>query len=320
MGRASMSEPNRGCAQYVFEEDIDDTYKIRTPLTKMLFKGKSDFQTVEVIETAAFKRTLVMDGKTQSTEVDEKVYHESLVHPAMLAHGNPKTVFIGGGGEFATAREVLRHKSVEKCIMVDIDQLACEMCLKHLPEWSDGCHEDPRFEVYYEDAKAYMDNYEGKFDVIIMDICDPIEAGPGIALYYKEFYKNCAANKLNPGGVLVTQSGCCSILNSTECFTTINNTLKASFANVFPYSAPIPSFGCDWGFNLAFDTCANPDVAAREPADVDAAIAAAIGDEKGMEFLDGVSYRGQMNLPKQIRTALANEDRVMCEATPVFMF
>ena len=69
---------------------------------------------VQVIETAAFGRTLVMDDKTQSTEVDEKVYHESLVHPAMLAHGAPKTVFIGGGGEFATAREVLRHKSVEK--------------------------------------------------------------------------------------------------------------------------------------------------------------------------------------------------------------
>ena len=68
----------------------------------------------QVIETAAFGRTLVMDDKTQSTEVDEKVYHESLVHPAMLAHGAPKTVFIGGGGEFATAREVLRHKSVEK--------------------------------------------------------------------------------------------------------------------------------------------------------------------------------------------------------------
>jgi len=303
-----------------FEEDIDDTYKIKTPLKQILFTGQSPFQSVQIIETEAFKRTLVMDGKSQSTEVDEKVYHESLVHPAMLAHGSPKTVFIGGGGEFATAREVLRHKSVEKCIMVDIDQVACEMCLQHLPEWADGCFEDPRLEVHYEDAKAYMENYQGKFDVIIMDICDPIEAGPGIALYFQEFYKMCGAEKLSDGGVLVTQSGCCSILNSHECFSTIHNTLKSSFGNVFPYSAPIPSFGCDWGFNLAFDTCAHPDVACREPADIDTAIASMISDDKGMAFLDGVSYRGQMNLPKQIRDVLAKEDRVMTAATPVFMF
>jgi len=306
-------------AGFYFEEDIDDTYAIKTELKQMLFKGQSDFQSVQVIETAAFGRTLVMDDKTQSTEVDEKVYHESLVHPAMLAHGSPKSVFIGGGGEFATAREVLRHTSVEKCIMVDIDQLACEMCLKHLPEWSDGAHEDPRFEVHYEDAKAWIENYEGKFDVIIMDICDPIEAGPGIALYFQEFYRYCVENKLNPGGVLVTQSGCCSILNAHDCFSTINKTLESVFAKVYPYSAPIPSFGCDWGFNLAFNTCAHENVTERDPAEIDAQLAAAIGDDKGMAFLDGISYRGQMHLPKQVRDFLAKEDRCMTVATPVFM-
>ena len=145
------------------------------------------------------------------------------------------------------------------------------------------------------------------------------QAGPGIALYFQEFYKYCIANKLNEGGVLVTQSGCCSILNSHECFSTIHNTLKGCFKQVYPYSAPIPSFGCDWGFNLAFNDAANPNVASREPEDVDAALAAAIGDEKGMAYLDGISYRGQMSLPKQVREQLKKEDRVMTEATPVFM-
>jgi len=315
----ATEEGPRKTAGFFFEEDIDDTYQIKSELKQIFFSGKSPFQSVQVIETAAFGRTLVMDDKTQSCEADEKVYHESLVHPAMLAHGSPKTVFIGGGGEFATAREVLRHSSVEKCIMVDIDQVACEMCLKHLPEWADGCDKDPRFEVHYDDAKGWIERYDGKFDVIIMDICDPIEAGPGIALYFQEFYQNCVAEKLNPGGVLVTQSGCCSILNSQECFSTIHTTLKSAFTNVYPYSAPIPSFGCDWGFNLAFNECANPDVAQREPADVDKAIAAAIKDDKGMQFLDGISYRGQMHLPKQVRDVLAKETRVMTKDTPVFM-
>lgn len=57
----------------------------------------------------------------QSAENDEFIFHESLIHPALLSHPNPKSVFVGGGGEGATSREILRHKSVEKLVMVDID-------------------------------------------------------------------------------------------------------------------------------------------------------------------------------------------------------
>lgn len=51
------------------------------------------------------------------------MYHELLVHLALLLHPNPRTVFIAGGGEGATAREALKHRSVEKVVMVDIDQV-----------------------------------------------------------------------------------------------------------------------------------------------------------------------------------------------------
>jgi len=36
---------------------------------------------------------------------------------------SPKTVFIMGGGEGSTAREILRHKAVEKVSMCDIDEV-----------------------------------------------------------------------------------------------------------------------------------------------------------------------------------------------------
>ena len=91
-----------------------------------------------------------------------------------------------------------------------------------------------------------------KYDAIIMDIADPIEAGPGIALYTQEFYAFVAKNRLNPGGVLVTQSGPGSHFNvKSECFTTIHSTLRSTFQHVYPYSVDIPSFGSNWGFNLA---------------------------------------------------------------------
>jgi len=316
-----MSTGPQQTAAFLFEEAIDETWSLRTELKQIYFTGQSEWQKVQVIETAAFGRTLVMDDKTQSAELDEKVYHESLVHPAMLLQGNPKSVFIGGGGEFATAREVLRHKSVEKCVMVDIDKLACDICREHLPEWNDGAYEDPRFEVYYEDAKAWIENCGQKFDVIIMDICDPIEAGPGIALYFSEFYTYCKENVLNPGGVLVTQSGCCGINNYKECYTTINSTLNSSFAHVAPYSAPVASFGCPWGFNLAFDH------EEASPTDwtverVDTAIEGAIVnlDTKPLQFLDGLAWRGVFGLPKQVRLGLEQETRVMTKETPVFMY
>lgn len=272
-----------------------------------------------------------------------------------LAHPNPKNVFIGGGGEFATAREVMRHNSVEKCVMVDIDKVACDVCREQLPEWNGGAYEDPRFEVYYEDAKAWLENSEIKFDVIIMDICDPIEAGPGICLYELEFYQWAAANKLNPGGTLVTQSGVGSVLvgetqqsdfssihscslqnppqNTTECFTVIYQTLQKAFDNVVPYTADIPSFGFNWGFNLAFNNEAAVAIKAKEagqdPAaafqettvkEIDDAIVSRIKGGADLRFMDGVSYRGVMGVPKPVRKALAEEKRVISKDNHVYSY
>lgn len=103
-------------------------------LEQISFNAQSVFQKVQVIRTTAFGKTLVLDGKTQSTQFDEFVYHECLVQPAMLAVGwslgpekarehKPKRAYIGGGGELATAREILRYDSIEEVVMVDLDKV-----------------------------------------------------------------------------------------------------------------------------------------------------------------------------------------------------
>ena len=158
---------------------------------------KSKYQKIDVIETA-YGRTLVTDGKSQSAECDEFIYHESLVQPSLLLRGIlddscetpflPKTVFIGGGGELATAREVLRHSSVERCVMVDLDEEVINVSKKYLPSWGGNTCQDPRFELIIGDANEYIHNTNEVFDLIIMDISDPIEAGPGIALYTLDFF------------------------------------------------------------------------------------------------------------------------------------
>jgi spermidine synthase len=132
-------------------------------------------------------RIVFLDGILQSRLSGDAAYHESLVHPGMFAHPNPKRVAIIGGGEGATLREVLKHKTVEKVVMVEIDKQMVDLSKKHLPFWSDcssfvgsavNCFDDPRVDAYYEDAfKWFIDRFSGEglveeelFDVIIMDV------------------------------------------------------------------------------------------------------------------------------------------------------
>jgi len=308
-----------------WEEPVCANLNLKAKMVGEPIEFKSKFQQVKILETVPFGRQLILDGYSQSSFRDEFVYHESLVHPAMWLHPNPKTVFIGGGGEMATAREVLKHKSVKKLIMVDIDGEVVDLCRKELKEWDIAwVDEDPRFELVVDDAKKYIEEYKGdKFDVVIMDIADPIAAGPGIALYYTDFYKDLKT-KLNPGFVFVTQSGPCGLITHKECFTTIHSTLRASFNQVLPYNAFMACFADTWGFNMAWDNHPslpkNPDaVRTMEPAAIDAKIRDRTKDGQRLRFYDGMGFRGQMNVVRYIREACAAEDRIMSAATPVFM-
>eukprot|EP00938_MAST-03A_sp_MAST-3A-sp1_P003471 g3471.t1 len=313
-----------------FVEDLTPDFQLRMSLKRIMYDGRSKFQRLQVVETGEFGKTLLMDGCTQSSQNDEHIYHETLVHPSMLMHENPKKVFIGGGGEFATAREVLRHKSVERCVMIDLDKDACDICRKELPEWNNGAYEDPRLHVEYVDAKKWLENTEEKFDVIIMDICDPIEAGPGYLLYTKEFY-TFLRSRLNKGGVIVTQSGPGAHFNvKKECFTVIHSTLRSVFGSVAPYTVDIPSFGCDWGFNMVLDTCTQDatkqgtmdsvlaDLMDIPMSKIDALIEKRINGK--LKFLDGISWRGLFGTAKEIRTQCKEETRVMTKDEPVFMY
>ena len=305
-----------------FKEDVTRDMRTELRMEDIMFKTVSDFQKVQVVRTSTFGKTLVLDGKTQSAERDEFVYHESLVHPAMLLHPHPKRVYIGGGGELATAREVLRHTTVEKCVMVDIDKVVVDVSIDMLPEWGDNCMKDDRLEVHYTDANAFLRAYEGpKFDVIIMDIADPIEAGPGYVLYTKEFYE-FATTRLTEGGILVTQSGPGAVHTKGEAFTVINNTLRTAFKHVAPYTVDIPSFGCQWAFNLAFNESSKCktalDVVSRDVGEVDREIEQRLKGE--LRFLDGIAHHGIFGTPLWLRKAAREETRVMKVDEPIFMY
>lgn len=280
----------------------------------VLYSGKSKYQSVEVLENGCFGRCLVLDGKTQSAQSDEFIYHQSLVQPAMIAHPNPEKVFIAGGGEGATAREVLRHNTVKKVVMVDLDQEVVEICQKYLPQHHQGAFEDARLTLKFDDASAYLRDTEERFDVIVLDLSDPMGGGPAYLLYTLDFY-TMVRDRLTPGGLMVTQSGPASLINHTEVFTAINYTLNQLFPTVAPYSAHIQSFGETWGFNVA---SLGPNPADLTPDEVDACL-----KQRGigpMDFYDGITNQSIFALPAYLRAGIAAETRTITAENPLFIF
>jgi len=295
------------------EEELEPDLKWSMAISEILHTGKSEFQDVSLVNSTRFGKLLLLDGKAQSAEFDEAVYHELLVHPAMLHHPNPKTVFICGGGEGSTAREVLRHKSVEKCVMVDIDKVVCDFCRNHL-DVNKGAFADPRLELIIDDAKVQLENYPGKFDVIIGDLADPVSCGPCYHLYTASFYKDVILSKLNPGGIFVTQSAAAGVLSHTQVFTPVNRTLREVFPTVVPYAQHVPSFCDTWGWNMAFSGAETKALSSEE---METRMEERIGGET--QFLDGAAWTGVTALNKITRKALATETRVLTGDNPVFL-
>ncbi len=230
--------------------NISDT--IERDIEEIIAKGKTKFQEYLFFRSKTHGVCISLDGDIQSCESDEAMYHEALVHPAMLTHPNPKTVLIMGGGEGATAREVLRHKSVKKVVMVDIDKEFVELCKKHIPSWGEAAFSDPRLEVLYIDINEYLQNSKEKFDVVIGDLIDVDDwDSPAAFLYGENLYRKLK-NLLTPNAIVATQAGALDTQESTN-HKHIRETFLKVFQEVRSYGVIVPSFYHLWGYVIAGD-------------------------------------------------------------------
>lgn len=171
---------------------------------KILFEAETDHQHLIIFENARFGRVMALDGVIQTTESDEFVYHEMMVHVPMNTLAAPKRVLIIGGGDGGILREVLKHASVESVTQVEIDRDVVNTCVEFFPNHSKGAYNDPRLNLMINDGAAFIASNTDIYDVIITDSTDPI--GPGEVLFESTFYQGCA-NALTTDGILVTQNG-----------------------------------------------------------------------------------------------------------------
>ncbi len=279
-------------------------------ITKIYASEKTPFQQVEVIQSTHYGKCLILDGHMQSAQLDEFIYHENLVHPAMVACPEPKKVVIIGGGEGATLYEVLRHKTVEKCWMIDIDKRVVELCDEYLPEWHRGAFKDKRTVLKFEDGRKFLEKSKEKFDVIIVDIPEPVEEGPAYLLYTVEFYK-MVSEKLSENGVVALQSGC-SAEKELRCLAAIHRTLRQVFPLVYSWPANVPSFDIPWSFTMAAKTT-DPKALKRDQVDK------ILKDRKvgELKYYDGESHEGIFYTPKYIRDGFASLKEVIKDDKPL---
>jgi len=294
-------------------DKINENFLQLHRLDEVLYEGRTEYQAARIVRSRTLGICLVLDNKIQSTERDEFIYHEALVQPAMIAHPRPETVFIAGGGEGATLREALRHKTVKKAVMVEIDDQVTAISKKYLPNHSRGAFEDKRTELHHVDARRYLEKSKDKFDIIIIDLPDPIEEGPAYLLYTQEFYR-IARERLTKDGLISVQAGSASpteLLN----FTAVNNTLKSVFPVVTQYATYIPCFGGPWGFCLASRQL-NPSLLSLK--EMDKRIAAR--SLTGLRFYDGLTHQGMFSLPMYIRDALEKQTRIITDKEPLYLY
>ena len=184
-----------------FTEPHTDTAQFSIKVKKQLFSRQSKFQQIDVFDSEEFGIFLVIDGYMMTTQKDEFIYHEMIVHVPMAAKPDVKNVLVIGAGDGGTVRELCRYSSIEHIDMVEIDKAVVDASRKFLPFLSCSL-DDERVCIHYKDGIEFVKNAKNKYDLIIVDSTDPI--GPGEGLFTKQFYNNCYS-ALKEDGILVNQ-------------------------------------------------------------------------------------------------------------------
>lgn len=215
-----------------------------------LHSEASPFQQIDFYKGEEFGTFFTLDGLMMVNEKDEFVYHDMITHPAFATNPNIKKVLIIGGGDGGTAREVLRYKSVEKVVMVEIDELVFRLSQKYLPITSAGVEEDSRMEMIFDDGLAYVQNApDASFDLILVDSTDPISVGEG--LFTTAFYQECH-RVLSTEGILINQHESPYFAEYAENMRKAHTKIKKIFdiAKVYQFHMPTYPSG-HWLFGFA---------------------------------------------------------------------
>jgi spermidine synthase len=263
--------------------------------SKLLHKCKSPYQEMEVYDTPFLGRLLRIDECFMVSEKDEFFYHEALVHVAAMSHPAPKRALVIGGGDGGSSEEALKHPTLQRLTLVELDQVVIDVSKQFLQEVHRGVFDDPRLELRVADGLKYIAETTEKFDLIVLDLTDPF--GPSQLLYSQTFYNQCRL-ALAPGGALTLHVE--SPITRPQLYARVVKTLESVFKVVRPYSLHIPIYGTYWGMASASDTL---DPLTLSAAEIDARIAAR--KIAHLQFYNGEMHRAMFAMPNYQKNLLA---------------
>ncbi|MGB9781280.1 spermidine synthase [Caldanaerobacter sp.] len=233
-------DPSR---EFYWEPDISGGYRVYK-VKSVVVEHQSPYQKIDIVELETWGKSLFLDGTLQSTEADEFIYHELLVHPIMRVHPSPRRVLICGVGEGKSVREVLRYPTVKKVIAVDIDKQVVILSQKYLGRTP---IDDIRVKLVYQDVAEFIKDYKGEpFDVVIVDVTDDLD-GPARSVHQLSFYKRLYEILSDKATVVVQGTSAFSMFKNPG-FLYIYRLLKEVFPFVISYADYIPSFSDLWIF------------------------------------------------------------------------
>jgi spermidine synthase len=251
----------------------------------------SPYQRVEVFDTPQFGKLFRLDGRLMTSEREEFFYHECMTHPALLAHPNPQSVLVIGGGDGGSSEEIFKHPSVKRVVMAELDAAVIDVARQHLGQIHKGALDDPRLEIRIGDGYEYVKNATEKFDLIVLDLTDPDT--PAFHLYSEEFFRLCR-ERLNPGGMLTLHLG--TPVYAPETVRKNAASLRRVFKQVHPLALFIPLYGSLWCLGIASDST-NPRLMTAD------AIAARLRERRigGLRYYNAEVHGGLFALPTFVK-------------------
>ena len=244
------------------EETFHKHWRVALKADRVLHEVKTEHQHLVIFENETWGRVLMLDGVCQLTTRDEFVYHEMMAHVPLMALARPKRVLVVGGGDGGVLREVLKHPSVEKATLCEIDRSVVDLSLEHYPEIAGGSIDDPRSDIVIADGLEYVADTKEKFDAIIVDSSEPI--GPSAVLHTREFFADCK-RALKDGGVFVTQNGLPFLFPGHLAETTA--ALASLYGRAAPFLCTQPCyFGGPFALNWASENGDLLDISAKKLA------------------------------------------------------
>ncbi len=229
-----------------FSEKHTDNLALHYRIKETLFRTKTQFQDLSVLDTYEFGRILVLDGVVQTTVRDEFIYHEMLVHPAMALHPSPRRILVVGGGDGGTIREIVKYPELEKVTLAELDKEVIAASRRFLPELS-CAFDHPKVEINIGDGIEFIKSQENTFDIIFIDSPDPI--GPAGGLFSATFYAD-VRKALKPEGIMAAQTE--SPFLHAGLIRQVHTALRKESLNPRLYLAYIPTYQHGmWSFTMA---------------------------------------------------------------------